>query len=201
MTTEQLNFSTTEAAENKEFKEYLKPGMYMMKPISVKKGESSKKNTPFIEVTFEAVSKNEDYNGKTAKSKFYITAGALGRLQLLHEGMSGKKLAKDFKSSDEVSEYFTKIIEQYSDKFKRPMIAGGSISEDGKKMYSDIPYAGFFVPEEHFEEMEFQQNDARWKAAITSDNKKYTPSETPSSDEGMVFSSSSSNDDDGDLPF
>jgi hypothetical protein len=197
---EQLNFSTVDAAENKEFAEYLNPGMYMVKPISVKKGTSSKKGTPYFELTLEAVSKNENYNKKIAKSKFYVTANTLPRLQLLHEGMTGKKLTREFTSSDDVCDYFANLVNQYGDKMKKPMIIGGSISSDGKKMYSDLPYAGFFVPEEHFEEMEFTQGDARWKAAITSDNKVFTPSEAPDSDEGMVMANSSSSEDE-DLPF
>lgn len=195
-----FNFSGVKATEgNTSFEEYLLPGMYMLKPYKCEFGRSATKETAYMELTFICESKNENFNGKIAKDKFYITEKTMPRLQTLHVGLTGKETDKAFKSVEEVYTYFEKLMSpEYAERFKKPMLVGANLSLDGKKMFSSFPYT-FFVAEENFEEMEFEQNSARWKAVITSKNKVYDPSSADISSDDAIVSSNVADDDS--LPF
>lgn len=191
-----LDFSNVEKPSNLN---YLMPGMYMMIPEDFGSGVSSNKNTPYMELTFKCVSENENFNGKLCKDKFYITEKTLPRLQELHMGLTGKKLDKVFSSTEDVINYFNKVMNHCKEsKLKKPMVAGGNLSKDGSKIFSAITYSGFFVPEDLFEEMEFEVGTIRFKNALTSVNKEYEPMAVTTE---STFVSNSKEQEDDDLPF
>jgi hypothetical protein len=209
-----MNFNGVETPVNGNA--YLLPGMYMLTPVVAEYGVSSQKGTPYMDVTFTCKSKNLDYNGKSVKAKFYITENSRARLQYLHEGLYGVKIDpnKNFASEADLVTYFNLLFSKKP--VTKPFVAGGSISNDGTKIYSDLPYTGFIVPESYYEEGEYEVNSSRFKNVITSDNKVYTPSKNgnkttdlnsdapilASSDfERSDNSSTATRDDVDDLPF
>lgn len=175
----EFNFENVEAAVPSEGGSYLKPGMYNMKLHSVEYIVSSQKQTPGMELEFICQSANLDYNDAIAKCKFYITSNTLSRLQYLHEGLFNVKMTKKFQNAEEIVTYFKSLIPKST--FK-PMVAGGTISSKGK-LYSDMPYLGFFVKNEmDFEEGEFEENGELFQSVITSEQKTLNTSNENSGD-------------------
>lgn len=140
-----INFNEVPSAANAEF---VRPGVYefRVKSASFEKPEGKKKDgtdkSTFVRVVFENVS-----NGATFNESFYITPGALPRLQYLHEAWFDKKLDKSFENYEQVGAYFEKVFNaEGSKKFQRFMLIGGEEQSDGR-VYAKIGYAGFVIPE------------------------------------------------------
>jgi hypothetical protein len=187
-----FNFNEVEAAEGKlNTSNYLKPGAYMMKPTDCTYGTSSQKGTPYIEVQFTATSTNPEYHDGIAKTKFWISAKALPRLQYFHLHAYGKGIDKQFDNEQEIYDYFKSVIKGVETKPKA-MWVGGSISQDGQNLYSDIVYSGFYIntEENEFVEGPVEEGSKQWNALITSDIKKLTPRASGSSagDDSDLFS-------------
>lgn len=148
-----FDFSKTEAASEGS---YLKPGIYTLKVTKGEAGTTKENKTPFVALTFE----NEDGLGVT--EKFMITEKALGRLQYLYQGATGKKLEKAFKSAKEVSDFFIKTFTAA----KAPalnIVVGGEIN--GKITYANLPYTNFIAGEDA-ELGEFEEGDDNWKKYV-----------------------------------
>lgn len=222
MTNEMIDFTGVAPAEGNALGgKYLKPGMYWLTPTEATYLTSSKKGTPGMEVTFKCTSKNDAYDGKIAKCKFWLTANNMPRINYLHQSFYGKLIEKKFNSWEELVKYFQAIFESPKGQtIKKPTVVAGSLSDDGTKLYSDMPYSGYLVAEQDFEEGEFAINGELFKSVMTSKTKIYNP-DKPSSDGDFLPKSenstpwnqpttkdvdsapisSSEDNDGGDLPF
>src|SRR5688572_15454988 len=99
---EVIDFSKIDVPQSSK---YLEPGMYRLKVDA----ENVKLMTPqgknmYITVRFV------DKNGASVTEKFYLTAKAMPRLQYLHEAWLSKKLTVQFKTFEEVGNYFIKLL-------------------------------------------------------------------------------------------
>lgn len=180
---------------------YLYPGMYMLSLVSVSLGVSSKKQSPYMEVTFKAVSKNPAYNDKLCKEKFYLSPKALPRVQYLYEVFFDKKLTNKFNGPEDLVAYFDKLVNHEKVKqIKKPIVVGGQISADKTKVYSNLPFTGYLVTESRFEEGAFEINGDMFKRVITGDVREVDleKASTSSNDDFISDNSSKSNDD---VPF
>jgi len=186
---ESIDFSGVDSAEGAALGgKYLTPGMYRIQFTEATHGKSGLKNTPYMEVKFVSHSKSSNLDGKEGRAKFYLTAGALPRIQYFHAAFFGKKLDKKFNSTEEIVQYFDAVFKSDAGKkLIKPCIVAGSISADGSKIYSDLPYTGWVCDENSFEEGAFDFNTPIFKNAITSNVKVYKP-DTPSSGDDLLSS-------------
>lgn len=100
-------------------------------------GTSKEKSTPFMELTF--VNKAES---TSFRHKFYLTAGALPRIQYLHVQVNGSEITAG--SMDQ-----TALEAKLTAAFKGKEVAlktTGQVNEDNGKAYVDLPYSGFAKP-------------------------------------------------------
>lgn len=194
MTAEKIDFTGVAPAEGNALggSKFLKPGMYWLTPVEATYLTSSKKGTPGMEVTFKCSSKNDAYNEKIAKCKFWLSANTMPRINYLHQSFYGKLIEKKFNSWEELVKYFQAIFEsEQGKKIKKPTVVAGSLSDDGTKIYSDMPYSGYLVAEQDFEEGEFAINGELFKSVMTSKTKIYNP-DKPNSNEDFIPKSESS---------
>lgn len=127
-----INFNNVEVAgEGNGLSKYTKPGYGVFTIVSTEFGTSSQKQTPFMEVTFK---KDEDES--TLKEKFYLSPGALPRIQYLLSEFTGNKL-----NSEVSSEQLNMLLVGR----KAKMVVDGEESEkDGKiRTFATLRYAGF----------------------------------------------------------
>lgn len=148
-----FDFSKTEAASEGS---YLKPGIYALKITKGEFGTSKEKKTPFVALTFE----NEE--GLNVTEKFMITEAAIGRLQYLYLGWTGKKLDKNFKTAKEVADFFIKTFTNPK-AGTRNVVVGGEIN--GKITYANLPYTNFIAGKDA-ELGEFEEGDDNWKKYV-----------------------------------
>lgn len=159
MTEELFDFSQVAPATSSG---YLEPGMYTVTPTEVKLEKPSGKN-PYLSVTFSTK------GGNIVRENFYLTPKAMGRLQYLHEAWFSRKLEKAFKTVDEIAAYFNKALLHKSAGYKS-VIVGGTISNNGK-VYGNLPYTNFLVPEGvAFEEGAFDVDSANYKNYVKKSN-------------------------------
>lgn len=200
-----FNFKEVNAAEGSAMSndgKYLRPGMYRLNITEAIHNTTGIKGTPYMEISFMSHSSKLEYNEKIGKAKFYLTSGAIDRVQYLHEAYFGKKLEKTFKDTNEIVTYFDTIFKSESGKkLKKPFIVGGSLNEDGSRIYVDLPYSGYIISEDKFEEQEFEVNSQPFKSVITSKNKIYKPDVPTSNSDILESSSILSNDSDTKLPW
>src|SRR5690606_24125470 len=130
--------------------------------------------------------------------KFYVTAKALSRLQYIHEAWIGKTLDKNFDSFDAVGAYFEKLFNHDKTKsISKMVIVGGQEAADGK-VYADLPFSGFVVPDEvNMIEGAFDRGDGNWIQHVTKAKNASTNTESI-----MIAASTPQDDDPTDgLPF
>lgn len=190
MTENTIDFTGVDPAEGNALGggKYLMPGMYWITPVDVTFITSSKKGTPGMEMTFKATSSNPQYDGKLAKAKFWLTAGNMPRINYLHKAFYGKLIEKKFTSWEELVKYFSALINSKAGAaIKKPIVVGGSLSDDGTKIYSDLPYTGFLVTENEFEEGHFEPNGELFTRVLSSNTKVYNP-DKPKSNSDFIGS-------------
>lgn len=146
-----FKFSKVEAATESA---YLKPGVYKCKVSEVKLGSSKTKGTPSLDVTFTTE------NDLSITENFYLSEGALGRIQYLYQAWAGKKLDKDFESAEEVAAFFKKTFTSKAP--AKLLIVGGEI--DGTKVYARLPFTNFVTDD--LEEGEFEEGDENYKKHV-----------------------------------
>jgi|GEM_PF-5065158 len=160
----------------------LSPGVYETKITKVEFGKSKNKGTEFIKVTFQ-----DDKSNLIHSEDFYLSKGALPRVQHLVSQATGVKL------TGEVTEQSlsAKLIG------KRVRIALGGekkINNSGDVVtYSQLGFGGFAQPINS--ENKFTDSDY----VITDKTGGYVPA--VDSFGGPLSSSSQNNDDDNELPF
>lgn len=151
-----FKFSKVEAATESAF---LKPGVYKFKVTEVKLGKSKTKETPSLDVTFTTE------NDLSITENFYLSEGALGRIQYLYTAWVGKKIDKDFASAEEVVAFFKKTFSPKAP--AKLVIVGGE--KDGDKVYARLPFTNFVT--EDLEEGEFEEGDENFKKHVKASNK------------------------------
>lgn len=133
---------------------YVKPGFYKMAPtkaeLVVKEGK-----TPYLNITFEGT------KGKL-NDKFYLSEKAIARLQYLHVGLYDKRLEKDFATDADLATYFNTLFEKKSVPLN--LVVGGE--ESGGKVYASLPYTGFIMNDDAFEEGPLEPGTARYNAVV-----------------------------------
>lgn len=189
--TEVIDFGGVDAAEGSALgsnSKYLTPGMYRISFTEATHGLSGIKKTPYMEVKYVSHSKNEAYNEKEGRAKFYLTTNAFSRVQYFHTAFIGKKLDKKFKSTEEIVAYFDLVFKSDAGKkLIKPCVVSGSISTDGSKLFSDLAFTGWVLNEDDFEEGAFEVNSDTFRSAITSDVKFFKP-DAPTSDSDIITS-------------
>lgn len=190
-------FGDVPAAESSSF---IQPGYYRMKPIDVKFGKlANEKESKYLGVKFSTA------DGEEYEEKFFLSEGALPRLQYLHQAYFNKLLAKEFKSDKELETYFKKALTGGSKPLTHLMLLGGNV--DGDKVYAQFPFSGFIVPKEeegNVEEGAFEEGDENWKKFVKKSGKKSSTvvdkkNGKVNDDEGD--SSNDSTDSDDDMPW
>lgn len=148
-----FNFGATESAKANS---YLKPGRYRFKVKEVSLEVSKEKKTKYLKFTFE----NSD--GQTLGENFMLSDKALGRLQYFHEAWAGKKSNKNFKTEEEVQDYFSKT-------FVNPKAGSRVIQVNGKAVdgtvYAELPYADFILDDDA-EVGEFAEDSKEYKSSV-----------------------------------
>ena len=178
---------------------YLYPGMYMLSLVSVALGHSSVKNTPYMEVTLKAVSKNPAFNDKICKEKFFLSSKALSRVQYLYEVFFDKPLTNKFENAEQLVAHFDKLVNHEKVKLiKKPIVVGGQISADKTKVYSNLPFTGYLVNESRFEEGAFEINGDMFKRVITGDVREVDLEKASTNSDDDILPSSTPSDD---VPF
>lgn len=179
-----FDFSKTKAATANN---YLNPGIYRLRPTEVKLDKFAK-GSEYIGIKFET----EDGQSFIEKFNFGTEKGnkvSAERLQYLHEGFFGKSLTKNFTSTKEIADYFSKYLT--TKPIVKTIVVGGR--DDGKNVYACLPYAGFFVDEDSDVELgEFESGSAQYKKVVRKDEKT---SEVAGRANGLL------NDTDGDAPI
>ncbi len=168
---EQFDFKTVEAAKSVS---YLKPGNYELSIVDAKyvapegtKPDGSPKS-PYVEVYFEgSVGKLSD--------KFFISPGALGRIQYLCEAWIGKKIDKVFENGAQVGAYLVQLLTHANvKKITKKVTVGGTQGRDGK-FYTNLPFSGFVHPEgSNFPMGEFKEGDYAWNQNVKMNNNAST---------------------------
>lgn len=189
-----FNFGKIEAASGNS---YVEPGQYVMnitkaeyvQPEGVNQQGNPK--TPYVELTFESKM------GKV-NEKFYVSPGALPRLQYLHEQWFGKKCDKDFKSAEEVGRYFAKVMPMKPE-IKKNINVGGTQATNGKVYANLVPF-NFVIPDNiPFEEGPFAVGSMAYVACVKMSSKQNS---SPTTDDVMLPSTeTNSKSDIDDLPF
>jgi hypothetical protein len=179
-----LNFSNVESLDSYE---YLSPGMYRLKPTSAKLNYSNN-NTPILNVNFQCISDNKEYNGKNVKEKFFLTEKALKRFQTFFTYMYDRKLDKAFNSYEDLEKYMNTIF-KHDANVDKPFIVAGSMYNGS--VYSKLPFTNFAVSEDLFEEQEFEENSKFWK--------RYVEIQKPAEDSFAEGSNNSKNEFDDNL--
>lgn len=158
---------------------YLRPGYYFLnvkKATFVKpEGTNSlgKAKTPYLEVEFGGPK-------GSLTEKFYITVGAMPRLQYLHRSLVGKDCDKTLPNAGAVGIYYEKVVNDDRIKAKTfAMTVGGKEGTD-MKIYASLPYSNFIVDVElakksGFEEREFAEGSSEWNMFLQK-NKNPNPS-------------------------
>lgn len=202
----EFNFSGVESPQSgTEGKKYLTPGMFMLTAISAEFKEVGKNGTPMMIVTFQCSSKNPELNNKMCRGKFWLTnkEGSLARLVYFHKAFFGKTITKVFKSPEEIVDYFDKVFKsEPGQKVKKPVLVGGEITNN--QVYTDLPYTDYVLPENEFEEGEFEINSSRFKRVIASDTKTIVSEDAPNTEDDFIAPNSSSKKEEAvadDLPF
>lgn len=124
---EMLNFDGVEEAS----KGYTLPGTKGIFEIkSVTTGESSEKKTPFLKVHFEDDSSKMDHD-------FYLTQGALPRIQSLYKAIFGKLITGQINPTTLATELTGKKV---------GLLVTGKVGSNGKG-YNDLDFGNFcFAP-------------------------------------------------------
>lgn len=188
------NFKETEPSKDMQ---YLRPGTYRLtiqnavytKPNGQKPDGSPK--TPFLEITFVG-------DSGQMSSKFYITPKAIERLQTFFTNWFDQKLDKVFDSTDAVGAFLEKAFtsEKAKKTFKRMVISGRQV---GDKVYADLPFKGYIVPDtiEDWKEGPFEKGSAEWVYWVRVE----ANASTGSSDVMLSVPTSAKADFPDDLPF
>lgn len=146
---ESINFEGVGVAESTP-RNYVTPGYRKLQFGTVEAISSTQKGTPGLQ--FNLVNET----GGTLKTDFWLSAGALPRLQYLHKSLFGALLTKAM-TPGELADYFNKNI---NGKKTYNFIVGGKKS--GDKTYCELPYTNFIVPEgEEFTEGDFSSDDEK----------------------------------------
>jgi hypothetical protein len=169
---------------------YLNPGMYMITPISAKMIEVGAKKTLAMEVVLVCSSANPKFDGATAKTKLWLTANGMPRLEYFHRTFYGKEIARKFESWGDVAKYFNTLMESKAGKnIKKPIAIGGNISPKTGNIFAEFPPYNYLVSEEDFTEGEFVVNSPEFSRSMTGDIKVWTPI-TPTDKEDFTNSTS-----------
>ena len=93
----------------------------------------------------------------------------MSRLQYLHEAWTNKKLAKVFKSAEEIEKYFkTAFVNPKAG--TRNIVIGGEVV--GKNTYASLPFTNFIVSDDsNLDEGEFTEGDDNWKKYVKKSNR------------------------------
>jgi len=149
-----LDFSGVKAAESN----YLKPGQYLMRITDVKLDKSSRKGTPFLQLTFETK------EGKKLNHDFYLSdkSKTLERFQYVFEGFTGAPLSQAFSSYEEAAQIVKAAL--VKSPFKPVQVSARQIP-DGR-VFNDLAYVGFMLPKKDFIEKEYEIGSAEYKSIL-----------------------------------
>ena len=147
MGNEGINFNGIGVAESTA---YVTPGYRVMYFGKCEAISSTAKGTPGIQFLLN------NGEGGTFKADFWLSAGALPRIQYLHKAVFGK-LLNEVMTPGELAAYFNKGI---SPKKPYNFIIGGKKS--GDKTYCELPFTNFIVPDgEGFVAGDFTHEDEK----------------------------------------
>lgn len=160
-----FNFKGVDAAKPSS---YLKPGYYRARVSDAEAGEFEKSGIPYVAITFmtqDKLSITEKFvlKSKEPNPKF----NPISRLVYLHEAWLGSSIDRDFKSPEEVAEYFKSVLTNKKAGVKT-IVIGGEIN--GKVTYGRIPLAGFIITEE-VTLGEFEEGSDEWKQYVRKSNR------------------------------
>lgn len=182
-----FNFKGVEAAKSGN---YLKPGYYRARVSKVEAGEFEQSGIPYLAVTFQTqdgleITEKFTLKTKDPKSKF----NPLSRLQYLHEAWLGAEIDADFKSIDQLTEFFQKALVGKKAGAKT-IVVGGEVN--GKVTYGRIPLTDFVISEE-VDLGEFEEGSEEWKQFV----KKSTRTTEATGKKGGLLNSAEDDDDFG----
>lgn len=146
---EAINFNGVSVAENTPLVR-VHPGFRSLFFGKCEAIASTQKGTPGLQFILN------DGNGGSFKTDFWLSAGALPRLQYLHKALFGGLLEKAMTPS-ELADYFNKNINQ---KKAYGVIVGGK--NVGDKVYCELPYTNFIADEgTAFEDRDFTSDEEK----------------------------------------
>lgn len=147
MSNQVISFDGVGVAENKEFVRVW-PGYRKLSFGKCEAITSTQKGTPGLR--FELNSSD----GGTFNADFWLSGGALSRLQYLHKALFGDVLTKSA-TPTELAEYFNKKI---NTKTIYQFVVGGK--KTGNNTYCELPYTDFIVPAgTEYEERDFNDKE------------------------------------------
>lgn len=182
-----FNFKGVEAAKSGN---YLKPGYYRARVSKVESGEFEQSGIPFLAVTFQTqdgleITEKFTLKTKDPKSKF----NPLSRLQYLHEAWLGTEIDGDFKTIEQLTEFFQKALVGKKAGAKT-IVVGGEVN--GKVTYGRIPLTDFVIAED-VTLGEFEEGSEEWKQFV----KKSTRTTEATGKKGGLLNSADDDDDFG----